>query len=76
MTYTILRFAKQKGNPAHMIQAHHERQKEKYFSNPDIRTEYSQYNIHLIKPQNSYRRKSILVLKNPAAVFERTAHDL
>ncbi len=57
MTYTILRFAKQKGNPAHMIQAHHEREKEKYFSNPDIRKEYSQYNIHLIKPQNSYREE-------------------
>lgn len=33
MSYTILRFSKQKGNPARAIQAHHEREKEIYKSN-------------------------------------------
>lgn len=37
MAYTILRFAKHKGNPARAIQAHHEREKEKYKSNPEKR---------------------------------------
>ena len=39
MAYTILRFAKHKGNPARAIQAHHEREKEKYKSNPDIKVD-------------------------------------
>lgn len=57
MAYTILRFAKQKGNPAHAIQAHHEREKEKYKSNPDIKREYSKHNIHLITPTASYKKE-------------------
>lgn len=36
--YAILRFEKHKGTPARAMEAHHERQKEKYASNPDIDT--------------------------------------
>ena len=48
--YAILRFAKHKGNPARPLEAHHERQKEKYASNPDIDTAKSKYNFHIVKP--------------------------
>ncbi len=56
-SYTILRFAKQKGNPARAIQAHHEREKDTYKSNPDINLERSKYNVHLIKPATSYKKE-------------------
>ena len=55
MASVILRFSKQKGNPATKIEAHHERTKEEYKSNPDIDTTRSQYNIHLITPQMRYK---------------------
>ena len=35
------------------MKAHHERTKEKYASNPDIDTERSKYNFHIIKPTKS-----------------------
>ena len=40
------------------MEAHHERTKAKYASNPDIDTERSKYNIHIIKPETSYKRES------------------
>ncbi len=52
--YAILRFKKHKGNPARPLEAHHERLKEKYASNPDIDTSRSRYNFHVIKPQGRY----------------------
>ena len=52
--YAILRFAKHKGNPARPLEAHHERQKEKYSSNPDIDTTKSKYNFHIVKPEGRY----------------------
>ena len=52
--YAILRFEKHKGNPARPLEAHHERQKEKYASNPDIDIVKSKYNFHIIKPQGRY----------------------
>ena len=36
------------------LEAHHERQKEKYRSNPDIDVKKKEQNYHLIKPQQSY----------------------
>ena len=36
--HAILRFEKHKGNPARPLEAHHERQKDEYASNPDIDT--------------------------------------
>ena len=55
MASVILRFSKQKGNPATKIEAHHERTKEEYKSNPDIDTSKSHNNIHLITPQMRYK---------------------
>ena len=48
--HAILRFEKHKGNPARPLEAHHERQKEQYASNPDIDTSRSKYNFHIVKP--------------------------
>ena len=55
MASVILRFSKQKGNPATKIEAHHERTKEEYKSNPDIDTSKSKNNIHLIAPHMRYK---------------------
>ena len=55
MASVILRFSKQKGNPATKIEAHHERTKEEYKSNPDIDISKSKNNIHLIAPQVRYK---------------------
>lgn len=52
--YTILRFEKHKGNPARPLEAHHERQKEKYASNPDIDMSKSKYNFHIVNPEGRY----------------------
>lgn len=54
MAYTILRFAKQKGGAARSIDAHHERTKEEYTSNPDIDKSRIAQNYHLIAPRWSY----------------------
>ena len=43
-----------KGNPARPLEAHHERQKEQYASNPDIDTSRSKYNFHIVKPEERY----------------------
>lgn len=55
--YAIMRFSKQKGG-AGALEAHHERTKEKYASNPDIDSNRKQYNFHIIQPEQSYRRES------------------
>jgi len=52
-----MRFAKQKSG-AGALEAHHERTKEKYASNPDIDTAKSKYNFHIVKPTTSYKRES------------------
>ena len=54
--YAIMRFVKHSGSAAG-IEAHHERLKENYKSNPDIRTERSSRNIHLIQPEMRYSRE-------------------
>jgi len=56
--YAILRFAKYKGPEISRIEAHNERTKEKYASNPDIDTSKSNQNFHLIKPQRKYRAEA------------------
>ena len=50
--YAIMRFAKYKGPEIGNIEAHNERKKEKYASNPDVDTSRSKYNFHLVKPSN------------------------
>lgn len=53
--YAILRFAKHKAGPAGVLEAHHERTKEKYASNPDIDVTRSKDNFHILQPQDKYR---------------------
>ena len=57
--YAILRFAKYKGPEISGIEAHNERTKEKYESNPDIDPTRTHLNFHLIKPALS---KQLLLL--------------
>lgn len=56
--YAILRFAKYKGPEIGGIEAHNERTKEKYGSNPDIDPTRTHLNFHLIKPDRKYRAES------------------
>ncbi len=56
--YAIMRFAKYKGPEIGNIEAHNERTKEKYASNPDVDTSRSKYNFHLVKPLGKYRAES------------------
>ena len=53
--YAILRFAKYKGPEIGNIEAHNERTKGKYASNPDVDISRSKYNFHLIEPERKYR---------------------
>ena len=56
--FAILRFAKYKGPEIGQIEAHNERTKETYASNPDIKTELSQFNFHLVAPKGKYREEA------------------
>ena len=56
--YGILRFAKYKGPEISNIEAHNERKKEKYASNPDIDNSRKNLNYHLIEPVGKYRAES------------------
>ena len=56
--YAILRFAKYKGPEIGQIEAHNERKKEKYASNPDIDASRSHLNFHLIRPELKYRAEA------------------
>ena len=53
-----MRFAKYKGPEISNIEAHNERTKEKYASNPDIDRSRSKYNCHLIEPPQRYRAEA------------------
>jgi hypothetical protein len=54
MPYAIMRFAKRKRGSINSMEAHNERRKEQYKSNPDIDTAKSADNYHLIQPQHRY----------------------
>ena len=56
--YAIMRFAKYKGPEISNIEAHNERRKEKYASNPDIDLSRSKHNFHLIEPPQHYRAEA------------------
>ena len=56
--YGILRFKKYKGPAISPIEAHNERTKEQYASNPDIDVSRSRYNFHLVQPQGKYRAEA------------------
>ena len=65
--HAILRFEKHKGNPARPLEAHHERQKEQYASNPDIDTSRSKYNFHMTMFWAPWLMKQVKRRKNPSA---------
>ena len=52
--YAILRMKKYKGQTISMIEAHNERMKEAYASNPDIDRQRSKLNFHPVKPNGRY----------------------
>lgn len=56
--YAILRFAKYKGPEIGQIEAHNERKKEKYTSNPDVDVSRSHLNYHLVQPERKYRAEA------------------
>ena len=56
--YAIMRFAKYKGPEITNIEAHNERRKEKYASNPDIDQSRSKHNFHLIESSQRYRAEA------------------
>ena len=56
--HAILRFAKYKGPQIANIEAHNERTKDKYASNPDIDPSRSHLNFHLIEPKHRYRAEA------------------
>ena len=62
--HAILRFAKYKGATVSRIEAHNERTKETYASNPDIKTEQSKHNFHPVVPQGKYREVSNQIIRN------------
>ena len=74
--HAILRFEKHKGNPARPLEAHHERQKEQYASNPDIDTSRSKYNFHIVKPEGVHYHFIQSVLNKLAAAPAGTAPGL
>lgn len=57
-SYAIMRFAKYKGPEIGRIEAHNERTKEKYASNPDIDCSRSGLNCHLVYPPQHYRAEA------------------
>ena len=61
--YAILRFAKYKGPTVSRIEAHNERTKETYASNPDIKVELSKHNFHPIVPDGKYRDISNRIMR-------------
>ena len=56
--YAILRFAKYKGPEIGRIEAHNERTKEIYASNPDVDLARSKDNFHLVEPERTYRAEA------------------
>ena len=56
MPYAIMRFAKYKGGGGiGGIEAHDEREKDEYKSNPDVDLRRTDQNFHLVEPQGRYR---------------------
>ena len=61
--FAILRFAKYKGPEIGNIEAHNERTKERYASNPDVDLRRSRNNFHIVQPTDKYRAMSEALIK-------------
>ena len=62
--FAILRFAKYKGSEISNIEAHNERTKDEYASNPDIDKSRSCLNFHLLEPERKYRAEAERQIKD------------
>ena len=62
--FAILRFAKYKGPEISNIEAHNERTKDEYASNPDIDKSRSCLNFHLLEPERKYRAEAEWQIKD------------
>ena len=62
--FASLRFAKYKGPEISNIEAHNERTKEEYASNPDIDKSRSHLNFHLLEPERKYRAEAERQIKD------------
>ena len=62
--FAILRFAKYKGPEISNIEAHNERTKEEYASNPDIDKSRSHLNFNLLEPDRKYRAEAERQIKD------------
>ena len=62
--FAILRFAKYKGSEISNIEAHNERTKEEYASNPDIDKSRSHLNFHLLESERKYRAEAERQIKD------------
>ena len=62
--FAILRFAKYKGPEIGRIEAHNERTKEAYASNPDVDLSRSKANFHLVEPERAYRAEAERQIKS------------
>lgn len=71
-TYAIMRMEKRHMGAVGKIEAHHERTKNEYKSNPDIDTSRSHLNYHLAAPQRRYRQQ---VLFDVASVNAKMRKD-
>ena len=62
--FAILRFAKYKGPEISNIEAHNERTKDEYASNPDIDKSRSCLNFHLLEAERKYRAEAERQIKD------------
>ena len=62
--YAIMRFMKYKGPEIGKIEAHDERTKESYASNPDIDPTRTHLNFHLVEPRGKYRPEAERQIKD------------
>ena len=62
--FAILRFAKYKEPEISNIEAHNERTKDEYVSNPDIDKSRSCLNFHLLEPERKYRAEAERQIKD------------
>lgn len=72
MPCAIMRFAKRKKGSIGSIEAHNERKKEQYKSNPDIDATRTVDNYHLVQPQDKYYAE---VMRRVEAAKCRTRKD-
>ena len=66
--FAILRFAKYKGPEISNIEAHNERTKDEYASNPDIDKSRSCLNFHLLEPEHKYRAEAERQIKDAGKI--------